>query len=81
MLARPSIAPPIEAAVDPAVTVQTEAAVLLSHRVGHRDLRDEFPELIPVIDNPGSLEETLRRDTQDPGDNLSSIIATKLDYQ
>ena len=52
MLARPRVAPPIEAAVDPAVTVQTEAAVLLSDRVGHGDLRDEFSELIPLIDNP-----------------------------
>ena len=52
MLARTRVAPAIEAAVYPAVTVQAEAAVLLAHRVGHGDLRDEFSELNPLIDNP-----------------------------
>lgn len=35
VLAGARVAPPVEAAVDPAVAVQTEAAVLVSHRVGH----------------------------------------------
>ena len=34
VLARPSVAPASEAAVDPAVTVQAEAAELLGDRVG-----------------------------------------------